>query len=59
MNEKIIARNNYLEKIIARKGNGLIKILTGIRRSGKSYILNIIFYNHLIESGVKEDILLN
>lgn len=55
MNEKVIKRNDYLNKIIARKGNGLIKILTGIRRCGKSYLLNIIFYNHLIETGVKED----
>ena len=55
MNEKIIERNDYLNKIIARKRNGLIKILTGIRRCGKSYLLNIIFYNHLIETGVKED----
>lgn len=55
MNEKIIERNDYLNNIIARKGNGLIKILTGIRRCGKSYLLNIIFYNHLIETGVKED----
>lgn len=55
MNEKIIERNGYLNKLIARKENGLIKILTGIRRCGKSYLLNNIFYNHLIESGVKED----
>ena len=55
MNEKIIERNGYLNKLIARKENGLIKILTGIRRCGKSYLLNNIFYNYLIESGVKED----
>ena len=55
MKEKIIARNDYLNKIIVRKGNGLIKILTGIRRCGKSYMLNIIFYNYLIENGTKED----
>lgn len=55
MDEKIIARNDYLQKIIARKENGLIKIITGIRRCGKSYMLNIIFYNHLIESGVNDD----
>lgn len=55
MKEKIIERNDYLDKIIARKGNGLIKILTGIRRCGKSYMLNVIFYNHLIENGVKDD----
>ena len=55
MNDKIIERNDYLNKLITRKENGLIKILTGIRRCGKSYMLNYIFYNHLIESGVKED----
>lgn len=55
MEDRIIARNDYLEKLISRKENGLIKILTGIRRCGKSFILNIIFYNYLIESGVKDD----
>ena len=55
MNEKIIERNDYLNKIIARKGNGLIKIITGIRRCGKSFILNNIFYNHLISTGIKSD----
>lgn len=55
MNENIIERNDYLNKIIARRENGLIKVLTGIRRCGKSYMLNIIFYNYLIASGVKDD----
>ncbi len=55
MNEKIIERNDYLNKLIVRKGNGLIKIITGIRRCGKSYMLNNLFYNHLITSGVKEN----
>ena len=55
MNEKIIERNDYLNKLIVRKGNGLIKIITGIRRCGKSYMLNNLFYNHLIASGVKEN----
>ena len=36
MNEKIIEKNDYLNKIIARKGNGLIKIITGIRKKWKS-----------------------
>lgn len=36
------------------KNNGLIKIVTGIRRCGKSYLLRTIFKNHLIESGVDE-----
>lgn len=34
--------------------NGLIKVVTGIRRCGKSYLLNTLFYHHLIESGVDE-----
>lgn len=55
MSEKIIERNDYLEKLIVRKGNGLIKIITGIRRCGKSYLLDPIFKNYLIESGIKED----
>ena len=55
MTEKIIERNDYLNKIIARKENGLIKVITGIRRCGKSYILNNIFYNYLIDNGIKDD----
>ena len=55
MGEKIIERNDYLNKLIVRKGNGLIKILTGIRRCGKSYLMDPIFKNHLISSGVKEN----
>lgn len=55
MSEKIIERNDYLEKLIVRKGNGLIKIITGIRRCGKSYLLDPIFKNYLIENGIKED----
>lgn len=55
MSEKIIERNDYLEKLIVRKENGLIKIITGIRRCGKSYLLDPIFKNYLIESGIKED----
>ena len=50
-----IRRDFYLDKLIKRKNNGLIKIITGIRRCGKSYLLNTIFYNHLIESGVEAD----
>ena len=50
-----ICRDFYLEKLIKRKNNGLIKVITGIRRCGKSYLLNNLFYHHLLESGVKED----
>lgn len=48
----VIQRDFYLEKLIQRKGNGLIKVITGIRRCGKSYLLNNLFYHHLLESGV-------
>lgn len=48
----VIRRDFYLEKLIQRKGNGLIKVITGIRRCGKSYLLNNLFYHHLLESGV-------
>ncbi len=50
-----IKRDSYLQKLIDRKHNTLIKIITGMRRCGKSYLLNTIFYNHLIKSGVKDD----
>lgn len=55
MNKKIIKRDIYLNKLINRKENGLIKIVTGIRRCGKSYLLNELFVNHLKESGVQDD----
>ena len=50
-----IRRNFYLDKLIKRKNNGLIKVITGIRRCGKSYLLNNLFYHHLLESGVAAD----
>ena len=50
-----IRRDLYLNKLIQRKGNGLIKIISGIRRCGKSYLLNTIFYNYLLASGVAAD----
>ena len=48
-------RDVYLDKLISRKENGLIKIITGIRRCGKSYLLDPLFRNYLIESGIRED----
>ena len=47
-----IPRDLYLNKLINRKNNGLIKVITGIRRCGKSYLLNTLFYRHLLETGV-------
>lgn len=45
-------RKVYLDKLIYRKQNGLIKVITGARRAGKSYLMNELFYRHLIHSGV-------
>ena len=49
-----INRDYYLNKVIDAKNNGLIKIVTGIRRCGKSYLLNNLFYNYLINNGIDE-----
>lgn len=50
-----IRRDYYLDKLIKRKNNGLVKVITGIRRCGKSYLLNTIFYRQLLDSGVDEN----
>ena len=50
-----ISRNRYLDKLVKHKHNGLVKIITGIRRCGKSYLLNKLFYRHLLDNGVSED----
>lgn len=52
---KTIKRDSYLQKIIDRKENGLIKVITGIRRCGKSFLLFNLFYDYLIGSGVKPE----
>ena len=53
--QKVIKRDEYLGRIIDKKENGLIKVITGIRRCGKSFLLFNLFYDYLIESGVKEE----
>lgn len=50
-----IKRDYYLNKLIESKGNGLVKIITGIRRCGKSFLLFTLFKDYLLMSGVKED----
>ena len=50
-----IKRDVYLEKLIRKQKNGLIKVVTGVRRCGKSYLLFKIFHNYLVESGVGEN----
>lgn len=51
----IIRRDYYLQKLIDRKENGLVKVITGIRRCGKSFLLFNLFYDYLIGSGVKPE----
>ena len=50
-----IKRDMYLQELIDRQENGLIKIITGIRRCGKSYLLDPIYKNYLLSQGIKED----
>ena len=53
--EKYIKRETYLQQLIDRMGNGEVKIITGPRRSGKSWLLNRIFKDYLLGQGVEED----
>ena len=50
-----IKRNYYLNKLISKRNNKLIKIVTGIRRCGKSYLLDPIFKDYLLDNGVDEN----
>ncbi len=50
-----IKRELYLDKLIRHKHNGMIKVITGIRRCGKSYLLFELFYKHLLSLGIKDD----
>ena len=50
-----IKRDRYLNKLIAKKNNGLIKVITGIRRSGKSYLLFELYYKYLLSIGITEN----
>lgn len=51
----VIKRDRYLNRLIAHKHNGLVKIVSGLRRCGKSYLLFNLFKDHLLVSGIKED----
>lgn len=52
---KEIKRDIYLQKLIDKKENEMIKVITGIRRCGKSYLLDPIYKKYLLSTGVKED----
>ena len=54
-----IKRDKYLKKLISKRNNGLIKVITGIRRCGKSYLLFNLYYDYLIEEGVSEDCIIS
>ena len=51
----IINRDTYLNKLIVRKHNHMVKVVTGMRRSGKSYLLFRLFYGHLISNGIDDE----
>ena len=51
----MIRRDYYLNKLIDYKDKDIIKIITGIRRCGKSFLLFKIFYDYLIETGINEE----
>lgn len=51
----IIKRDLYLNRLVDHKKNGMVKIITGVRRCGKSYLLNTLFYNHLKETGIDDN----
>ncbi len=51
----IIERKRYLDKLISKRENGLIKVITGIRRCGKSFLLFEIYHSYLVSDGVKEN----
>ncbi len=51
----MIRRDLYLNQLIEMKGSSSVKVITGIRRCGKSFLLNELFYEYLLSTGVKED----
>ncbi len=53
-NQKQIKRDAYLAGLIAKRDNGLVKVITGVRRCGKSYLLFTLYRQYLLENGVAE-----
>lgn len=51
----IINRDKYLNQLIQKKNNGLIKIITGLRRCGKSYLLNKLYKDYLISNNIDQN----
>lgn len=55
MESVLIKRDSYLDELKRKRNNGLIKIITGVRRSGKSFLLFKIFYEYLLNDGISKD----
>ena len=53
MENALIKRESYVEKLMSRRMNGFVKVITGVRRCGKSYLLDKLFRQRLLEDGVK------
>ena len=51
----MIKRNKYLNQLISSRNNGFPKVITGIRRCGKSYLLKEIYKEYLLEEGISEE----
>lgn len=56
---KRIDRDLYLKKLVEKRENGLVKIVTGLRRCGKSFLLDPIYKEYLLNSGVRKNMSLN
>ncbi|SFB38845.1 hypothetical protein SAMN05216249_1319 [Acetitomaculum ruminis DSM 5522] len=54
-----IKRDKYLKKLISKRNNGLIKVITGIRRCGKSYLIFNLYYDYLTKEGVSDDCIIS
>ena len=54
-----IQRDFYLRQLIDRQWNGQVKIITGIRRCGKSFLLNVLFRDYLVKNGTPENCILS
>ena len=52
-----IKRDRYLKQLIESRKNGFIKVVTGIRRCGKSYLLNVLFYHYLLDKKILQPII--
>ena len=50
-----VQRDTFLKRLIVRRKNGMVKVITGLRRCGKSYLLGVLYKDYLLAEGVGED----